>query len=267
MNNKIIKYLLKNTIPSQVKIAGAKKLNRIKYAKKFHKDPIIIGGAPRSGTSMLIAILAAHNNIFAFPNETDVFCPTIYESKIDLNAPFDIDRLCWLADKFEIPETCNRYVEKSPGNVLFFNRIINHFKGNVKLIHIIRDGRDVITSRHPQNPESYWIPKEVWKEYVHAGLQFADHPNVYSVNYENLIYDHTNEVKKLFNFLEEEVTEQVVNYDKYSSIKNHKAWFGDLQKPYLNSINRWKKAEHKAVIQSFEEDGDAMKLLKKCGYN
>ena len=45
-----------------------------------------------------------------------------------------------------------------------YEEIIKLFDGKVKIINMIRDGRDVITSMHPNGKGRYWVTKDRWIE-------------------------------------------------------------------------------------------------------
>ena len=136
-------------------------LRRIKVAIIFRAPPIIIGGCGRSGTTLLASILSAHPRIYVIPEETTTFCPGAYSEHVDLNAEFDT-RKFYLKYFSKYNFLFARWCEKTPKNVLFFDRILKHFKNRVKLIHMVRDGRDVIFSRHPRNPHEYWVSGKRW---------------------------------------------------------------------------------------------------------
>lgn len=56
---------------SKIKITTA--ISSVKRIVKLKDCPIIIGGVGRSGTSLITAILDAHNEIKSFPIESNIF--------------------------------------------------------------------------------------------------------------------------------------------------------------------------------------------------
>ena len=137
-------------------------LGKKKMKGRFQDMPIIIGGCGRSGTTLLLSIISAHPNIFAFPKEIGVFSEWH-------NSNPRIDRLYRYVLVNSLPNEKNRWCEKTPGNVRHFDKILSYFNNKVKLIHIIRDGRDVMLSKHPKKPDSYWIFPVIWINDVKEG--------------------------------------------------------------------------------------------------
>ena len=77
--------------------------------------------------------------------------------------------------------------EKTPRNIKSFAPLLDHFGSDVRLIHLVRDGRDATTSRHLRRPSEYYYSPETWAEIVADGLRFTDHPQVVLVRYEDLV--------------------------------------------------------------------------------
>ena len=176
-----------------------------KELRQFTSSPILIGGCGRSGTTLLLSMLSAHPRIFCIAEETMAFCPTAYHETVDLNAPFEVENFYNSYFPDNIPESCDRWCEKTPKNILYFDRIISHFGGNVKLINIVRDGRDVILSKHPTNKSTYWVDPDRWINEVKIGLNYENHPKVFTVRYEDLILDYENSMSSICEFLEIEI--------------------------------------------------------------
>ncbi|MCD4696794.1 MAG: sulfotransferase, partial [Bacteroidales bacterium] len=151
---------------------------------RFTKPPVLLGGCGRSGTTLLLSILSAHPGLFCISEETMAFCPTAYLDDYNPMAPFETERFYNENFTSNLLNSYDQWCEKTPKNVLFFKRINDHFNQKVKLIHIVRDGRDVIISRHPTNPKIYWVNPERWISDVNAGLSMYSHPNVHTLRYE-----------------------------------------------------------------------------------
>lgn len=57
------------------------------------------------------------------------------------------------------------------------------------IICMVRDPRDVVVSRHPQQPEIYWANLRMWFA-LHADIRrLRDHPRFHIVRYEDLVTD------------------------------------------------------------------------------
>ncbi|MHA1758745.1 MAG: sulfotransferase family protein [Promethearchaeota archaeon] len=243
------------------------------------ETPIIIGGCGRSGTTLLHSILSSHPKIYAIPSETTVFCPTAYGhlqkpldiSKINFNAPFDMKSFYGKCFNQKIPWHCNRWCEKTPRNVLFFKRILEYFGKHIKLINIVRDGRDVILSTHPSNPQKFWINPERWINDVAAGLKFINHPQVFTLRYEDLVLNSKKTIKEMCEFLDINSCQEILDWHKYATYRKDPSLIGEINKLHPESINKWKKPEWKNPrnqerIANFMKNPQAIKLLQKFGY-
>jgi len=132
------------------------------------KPPIFIGGLMKSGTSLLRKLLGNHDNVFG-GLETHWFSPDISENFRD----FSSQRQVWLRDFYEVSLEeqqrlaegasrgseyferfmwfCTeragkqRWVEKTPGNVLHLGLIASAFP-RASFLHSVRDYRDVYAS-------------------------------------------------------------------------------------------------------------------------
>ena len=125
---------------------------------------IVVGGSPRSGTTLVRRILDRHPSICCGP-EMNLFVPaqfqfdalsalsgisadelrTIFEASPSQAAMIDA-----FANRYRTLRGKPRWAEKTPLNVLHFDWVMEHFP-DVRLVHMIRDGRDVVCSavEHP----------------------------------------------------------------------------------------------------------------------
>ncbi|MDA3778646.1 MAG: sulfotransferase [Bacteroidales bacterium] len=241
-----------------------KKINN----KRFNDTPIIIGACPRSGTTLLLSILDSYQSIHAIQRQTYAFCSW----KKSLNTtnkyiPNRIDRLYREFIFHKISSKSKRWCEKTPRNIEYFDKIINYYGINVKLIHLIRDGRDIVTSKHPaHNTNEYWVDIEKWVNNVQFGLKYADYPNVHTVKYEDLINNFDTEIKKISNFLGEKYIPSQEEWIKKTSLTKSKHWANPVQNIHSRSIGRWKKAEHRERINDFMKNPEAKNLLEELKY-
>jgi len=241
-------------------------LNRNRVKEQLNEPPILIGGCGRSGTTLLLSMLSAHPEIYAIPKETGAFCPTAYSEKPDLNAPFN--KTTYFYGKYfdEIPDSCNRWCEKTPKNVQFFGRLLDYFEGNVRLIHLIRDGRDVVTSRHPTLPNQFWVSPERWVCEVKMGLEVEGTPQLISVKYEELVLDYEKTMGRICKFLDMEFGHRIRNWHEFTTVRKNRAWSGEVKPAFSKSIGKWKRPEFKERVSEFMENPEACNLLKELGY-
>lgn len=177
---------------------------------------IVMGGAPRSGTTVLRKLFDRHPEICSGA-ETKLFVPAAYN-------------LEWLARTYGMPlgelvalrdgSTSQaafidafaarvrseagkvRWAEKTPQNIRHLDWISHRFP-QASIVHIIRDGRDVVCSMR-QHPDWRWVdgrwqkvlvPRSVesyarrWLADVAAGMAWRDDPRYVEVRYEDLVAD------------------------------------------------------------------------------
>lgn len=239
-----------------------KNTGRIKGIKQFKKPPIFIGGCGRSGTTLLLSILGAHPKIQAIDHEAYFFQtePSLY------NDTLRKIRIIYNLTRKPIKKTSYRWCEKTPSNILKVDQIFNFFDKDVKFIHIVRDGRDVITSKHPLKLNEYWVTIDRWIKDVSEGLRFSLNYDIYMLKYEDLVKNYDVTMKRLLKFLGEKYTEDLKNFHLYTNVKKDRAWNNSVEKINLNSIKKWEKKEHREVLNEFYRNDAAMNLLKKLGY-
>lgn len=234
-------------------------LGRQKELLKFSKPPVIIGGCARSGTSMLLSMLSAHPSIHAIPVETDAF------THWDLvGRPMRIDRFYRELLKARIKPNSNRWCEKRPYNVRYIAEILRYFGENVRFIHIIRDPRAVCTSRHPEKPDSYWVPPDRYVHDVTLGLAYENHPSVHSLKFEELIQNEKEELRKVCEFIDEPFEMNIENWMKHATVRTNRAWFQPLQNV---SLRNWTEPEHSGRLKELESHTSLINLMHKLGYH
>lgn len=177
---------------------------------------VVMGGAPRSGTTLLRKLLDRHPELCSGA-ETKLFVPAAFN-------------LAWLARSYELPlaeleamvEAAAsqaafvdafaarvraaagkaRWAEKTPQNIRHLYWILERFPA-ASIVHIIRDGRDVICSMR-EHPDWRWVdgawqkvvvPRSTewyarrWLEDTAAGMAWRQDPRYVEVRYEDLVAD------------------------------------------------------------------------------
>ncbi|MCB0282421.1 MAG: sulfotransferase [Calditrichae bacterium] len=247
------------------------KLGRRIEKRQFSGIPIVIGACPRSGTTILLSILGAHPDIFAIPNQTYTFDRWEEYRKNGSDTihykPVRMDRLYREFLYNRVPKGPSRWLEKTPKHLISFHKILDYMGENVQLIHVIRDGRDVVTSKHPRhNPDEYWVPVERWVKEVEYGLSFEGHPQVLNVRYEDFVLEFEKTMHKVYAFLNEPVPNDLDHWIERTNVKKSKHWDSPVQNLYSKSIARWKKPEHAKRIEEFMANEQAVALLERLGY-
>lgn len=232
--------------------------------KRFSKPPVYIGGCGRSGTTLLLSILSSHKDIFACPKELNLFFDAEISGE-DVEVPM-IYRLYRTFITERIKPTARRYCEKSPANVQRIEAIDKYHKGNFKLIHIIRDGRDVVLSKHPTKIDTHWVEPRRWVRDVTLGLNYKDHPAVHTIHYEKLVSDFEESISGICKFLDIPVSEEILNWHKYTTVRKNRALYSPIQEISSSSIGKYKQEEHQERLKEFMENEKAVELLERLGY-
>ncbi len=218
------------------------------------KEPILIGGCGRSGTTLLLSILGAHPDILAFPEEMYAFTPFPFRLSKIIEEIEAQEKLSWL-----------HWCEKTPKNVMAFPEIFSVFEGQVRLIHIVRDGRDVVTSHHPNASERYYISPKRWVADVSAGWQHRE--KTLLIRYEDLVARAQETLELVCEYIGLPFDERMLSFERHSKVTENKAWEGRSARALNNdSIARWKAPEHSQRVADFKATSGAEELMALLDY-
>lgn len=194
---------------------------------------IFVVGARRSGTNWLQRVLTAHPEVAAVPTETYLFSRglapvaerfqhgspgsvslgTVYMAR----EPF-LDALRDFCDAVlggllpALRPGATRICERTPEHATCLD-LIGDVYPDARVVHIVRDGRDVARSLAAQTwgPGSLRAAAEEWRAHVSAaraaGARLAHY---HEVRYEEMLDDPRSHVEKLFGFLGLDVCEPAV---------------------------------------------------------
>ena len=227
---------------------------------------IVIGGCARSGTTLLLSILSGHPRIAAIPVETQTLCPTAYWGDFNRLAELQIDRLARHMSTLDIPDDCRYWCEKTPRNVHFFGPILERLGTSARLIHVVRDGRDVVCSRHPDAPTRFWVSPGRWVKDTTAGIAFLRHPQVLTVRYEDLVTCFALTVEEICGFLDLETTPEVLSYPEHATIRTSNAWRGPARPPTPVGVGRWRSASMASRVDQLLASPGASEVLRQFQY-
>lgn len=234
---------------------------------RFPAPPILIGGCGRSGTTLLLSVLAAHPSIVAIPFETGLFSRTFDRPLRTIDHRQRLLRAQLLAARQPISSTARRWCEKTPRNVLGLPILLRDFGAEVRFIHIVRDGRDVVASRHPaQARAGVYVDLDRWVRDVSTGLAFAHDPRVYTLRYEDLVQTPRVTLETLLSWLEEPWSAFLDDYQRHTGVKQSKAWAHDAKPISTSSVAKWRTADHTNIVEAFSRNEEASGLLARLGY-
>jgi hypothetical protein len=80
------------------------------------------------------------------------------------------------------------FVSKRPGDMESAASLLR-IDPNLWFVHMVRDPRDVIVSRHAKAPDEYWTNLGIWNRRRRAARKAEGHPRFITVRYEDLVTD------------------------------------------------------------------------------
>jgi protein-tyrosine sulfotransferase len=261
------------------------------------KSPIIIGGCPRSGTTLLRVMLDSHPNIVCGPELKAIhliamaFATMHRAFGANLKEHYDIsderlaeifgDQIRALLDPYRRKSGKSRIAEKTPQNIDVFPFLYHLLPGS-PLIHVVRDGRDVVCSLLAQtwdNPltgsalaytrdagkaAEFWVSTMTNAKPL-RGRAYAE---VYAeVRYEDLVLRPEPTLRRLLQFIGEPWDAAVLSFDRQPhDLPATEAGSRDVSRPlHAASIGRWQRdlrARDKAVVK--EVAGQTLLELGYC---
>jgi hypothetical protein len=124
--------------------------------KRIH----VTGLGPRTGTTLMAELMIATFAIDAFDD---------HEARV-----------------FKLRRDCDIYLSKWPGELVSVRRRLR-FDRQFYVICMLRDPRDVVTSRHAKDAARYWAPLRLWMNNYRHAKRLLDHARVIPVLYEDLV--------------------------------------------------------------------------------
>lgn len=239
--------------------AGRLKLGWYSTDFTSQEIPIFSGGCPRSGTTLLYAILNSHSRI-SIALESGLLTGHRNLEKLSRRCGLPVERLkriywnsrCYpdftqqvLMTLMREQDKC-RWGDKSPLNVNGIDRIFRHFP-NARFLHVIRDGRDAVCSIRPHLPSfgNRYTSVNPWKEcvdlwcdWVEKGLRWRADPRYREIRYEDLTANPRETVRDLLEWLEEPWEDDLLEKSVRTKVSSHPG----VSRPVSNaSVGRWRE--------------------------
>jgi hypothetical protein len=156
-----------------------------------------------------------------------------------------------------------RWCEKTPGNVRCFDAITAAIP-DARLINLVRDGRDVVTSRHSLDPSRYWVAAERWVADVELGLACDA---ALTVRYEDLVADYEATVRSILEFVGEDWVESFEDFPASATVRESVAWGGPAAPISASTVGRWRAVKHSDAVRDLLAEPRAAELLERLGYD
>lgn len=256
---------------------------------------IVVGGVPRSGSTLLRFILDTSDSIIAGP-ETGFFLQPLSSHQTRLERVSNK-----IAEKLDIPshdvskaiisnqssfsayddimkiysehvgvgKKC--WAEKTPRNCLHYHRLSVE-NPEAYFISTIRHGLDIVTSKRDvrrKGEDEFWCSPQTYADLMSCIFSFNS-PKHLIIKYEDLVTDPTVVLDKLSSFLNMEFPDSILEeFNQETKTKD----FSKVRQPKLVEkiqktwIGRWQKAEYGERVDSFMEHSQALHWLKFAGYS
>ena len=231
-----------------------KKLLDLNNVKENKVKPIFILGMPRSGTSLVEQIVSNHTQVFG-AGELDILPISVensgWKNSNDFEEIIHSIRKEYL-EKISLISKKKYITDKLPGNFKRIGFILNAFP-NSKIIHLQRNPMAICWSNYKSNFNSTGMAFTLNQEYIaEYYLLYRDliefwnekySEKIINVNYENLVENFKDEVKKLFNNLNLKWENQLYDFHKNERPVETASFLQVRSKIYKRSSEQWKKYE------------------------
>jgi protein-tyrosine sulfotransferase len=263
------------TLSGQLPAKFRNRIGRVRWHRwrtrpyRSTEQPIVIGGSPRSGTTLLRRLLDAHPRIVCGA-ETGIFLPG--RPPVDAIAwGYDVrPEALWQLVRRSPSQAAfieaffrshgakvgkPRWSEKTPLNVAHLPWIWEHFP-EARFVHVIRDGRDVVCSMRthpdrrfvdgkpvtvPRPPEPVDSLIRRWVTSTGQGMAHRRDPRYREVRYEELVERPREVITELLTWLGESFEESILSEREGSAEAGRRGAEWDARAPIQSSsVGRWR---------------------------
>lgn len=243
---------------------------------------VIVGGAPRSGTTLVRRLIGAHSAVYAGP-EFD-FIPNFVNLRDRMHKRIGDGRI----DKITDPETVDQaiggalrhifdtrrdragaqvYVEKSPHNVVVFSQLLQLFP-DARFVFVLRNPYGVLQSMQqvgerylkdgreaPDYTRDTRLAVRLINQYWAAGFRVAENRRVRVVYYEDVLADPAAQSQALCDFVGLPFEEGMIRIEdaQYDNPTDATVGYWYSQKDFTKPIDDSKLTEDPAAAASPED--------------
>jgi hypothetical protein len=165
----------------------------------------------------------------------------------------------------------SRWIDKTPFYTPHIDTLWNLFPG-CRIIHLVRDGRDVAQSLRNLNWGSRNLPRLAqdwrWKTTIcHKVGRAIGGDNFLEIKYEDLVTEPTATLKRICWFLQEEFSDAMLEHGRDDGGERvpeaSRQWHGhSMEPPDVSKLYGWKRSMSLADRLIFDEEaGDALDLF------
>ena len=228
-----------------------------------NRKNIWVTGCGRSGTGLLVILMGYFKHYNA--NTTSEISPEHMKKKIK-NNNIIIKKPLY-----------GKFLTEEP----YFKILDSIFSKNFKIVYIMRDPRDVLTSHHYSKPNIYWesypnprcTSLARWTRGAKIAEAYKENPNFHIVKYEDIVTNPLMELDKIAFFANTTYDKNKVlefyndpTHKQNTQIPIYRALNG-LREISDSNIGRCKLSEHSKRIKDIYNDSELMEWANKVGYN
>ena len=219
------------------------------------KPPILITGCSHSGTTLIKEILGRNPSIHKIIGESSLFV-RLKNNRIDslpISAYSRIIKRTNELNHFTLESDKLRWMEKTPNHVFYLKEMLSFFI-DVRIIVIVRDGRDVITSMLERGvvtgyDNCFEGALNKWRDTILYSLQYAQDPRILFIRYEDLVTNPEIVVSKVNKFINEDFSvHSLIHYNGNGEVvkpkkgkKDHAKWRKwQAAQPIFKDTGNWK---------------------------
>ena len=239
-----------------------KELQTLKNFKKYIVAPIFILGMPRSGTSLIEQIISNHSEVHG-AGELELLPISVKNS--NWQNSFDLEQISQkirkeYLEKISLISNKKYITDKLPGNFKRIGFILNAFPES-KIIHLERNPMAICWSNYKSNFNStgmaFTLNQEYTAEYYLLYKDLMQFWNkkysekIININYETLVENFEEEVKKLFVKLNLNWENQLYDFHKNQRPVETASLMQVRSKIYKKSSEQWKS--YKKYLRSMTD--------------
>jgi len=250
-------------------------------AKPSRSRHVFIVGAPRSGTTLLQLLIAAHSGFAGCAGESGVFTRN--------NVFNSARRYCGLSEArvrevlsrssdivsffdclaMEVTNGTHRFAEKTPQHVLVLRQLLRWFPES-QFVNIVRDGRDCYCSAqtNPDVPQRTGAPRfaRYWRRCIRARQRLGPSERIIDVRYEDLAGDTEASLRRIMLTLGHEFeSRQLAVSARTADSRSALTSFSRLSAPVgSETVGRWRREMSNEQISQFQQI--AGRELRQFGY-
>ncbi|MFT4152610.1 hypothetical protein [Parafilimonas sp.] len=158
------------------------------------------------------------------------------------------------------------YLTKNPRDIIIAEYMLNWLQ-DLYIIYMLRDARDTIVSKHPNDEQKYWSSLSIWKCFTRMGDRLKKHPRFITVKYEDLV-THPDIVQEYIHARLPFLRKKALFSQFHQSARPSESYINALKglRPVsAASIGNWRK--HKArVAGQIKKHGSVSRKLIELGY-